>query len=142
MHHGNLASSCRKYFGSWNKAMLAAGIVPNTQNLLRKRIRCTDGHLADSLSERILDDCLYKHGIQHERHKRYPEGKYTCDFYLPELNLWVEYFGLFGSKGIYNKVVGRKREMAKSYGLHLVEIFPTDIYGGDFELRFLSKLKV
>jgi len=123
-----LSHAASRFFGSWNAAIVAAGLDPNTEWMRRKQIRCSDGHRADSLSERIVDEWLYKQKVSHERHKEYPKGRYTCDFYLPDQNLWVEYFGLIGQHRDYDLSVQKKREIAKKYGLVLVEILPGDLY--------------
>ena len=123
IHHAIL-----KYFGSWNKAMKELGYQPNTQWMSKKNLKCLDGHRADSISEMIIDNWLYEHGITHERAKVYPGGKSNCDFYLCKLGIWMEYFGLAGQHPEYDKKIFMKREMAKRLGIRLVEIMPYHLY--------------
>jgi len=117
-----------RFFGSWNKTMKSLGIPPNTKWLVRGRIPCKDGHIADSISEKIVDDWLFKHDIDHDRRKQYPEGRYNCDFFLTGSNIWVEYFGLLGDHKDYDATVEIKREMAKRFGFTLLEIVSSDLY--------------
>ncbi|MFA6235521.1 MAG: hypothetical protein WC824_15200, partial [Bacteroidota bacterium] len=92
-----LVSAALRFFETWNKAMESVGLPPTIDHLHRKRICCSDGHRADSISERVIDDWLYRQGVLHERSKLYPgELKLNCDFYLPDHNVWMEYFGLWG----------------------------------------------
>lgn len=51
LHH-----AAKKWFGSWNKAMKAAGYDPNTQWMSKKKLTCKDGHPSDSISEMIVDN--------------------------------------------------------------------------------------
>ena len=68
-------------------------------------------------------------GIPHEREKPYPgPTKMTCDFYLPDSDTWVEYFGLLGQHRDYDQRVEEKRETARSHGLTLVGITPDHIF--------------
>lgn len=138
MHNSKLANSARYFFGSWNKAVKAAGLVPNTQWMARKRIPCKDGHIADSVSERTLDDWFHDHGIRHEPHKRYPDDRRSCDFYLPDLDLWVEYFGLLRNKR-YELEMERKIRFAEDSGLVLVPILPEHLYP-NVDMEFLSHI--
>lgn len=124
----SLTHAARRIFGSWNKAVSAAGLHPNVQWMRRKVIRCSDGHRADSLSERVVDDWFHERAVSHERHRRYPEGQFTCDFYLPTYDLWVEYFGMAGSHPSYDATIQKKRDIAARHGMTLVEVLPRDLF--------------
>lgn len=125
---GILTHAVGRFFDSWNEAIVAAGLPVNTQAWARKCIRCKDGHRADSLSEKVLDDWFNAQGIVHERNKRYPEGRFLCDFYLPGPNLWVEYFGLHRSSSSYTKTMRVKEDLARKHGLNLIGVFPEDLF--------------
>lgn len=75
----------RKFFGSWNKAIEVAGFKPN-RVLFAKRQVAKDGHLCDSLAEKIIDDWFYERNINHEIHVRYPNTKFTAIFYSKRNN--------------------------------------------------------
>jgi hypothetical protein len=120
--------AARRFFGSWNKAIVACGLTPNTQWIAKKRLKCKDGHPADSISEMLVDNWLHAEGISHVRHQKYPQGQYTCDFYLTDLNIWVEYFGLLGAHPQYDLTVETKRLIAVQHGLILVEFYPEHLY--------------
>ena len=117
-----------KYFGSWNKCMQALKIPPNVQWIRKNKIICEDGHVAESISEKIIDNWLTRKRIKHERFKPYPEGRFLCDFYLPDMCLWLEFFGLAGQNKEYDKKILHKRMLAKKHGLVLAEVYPKDLY--------------
>lgn len=86
--------------------------------------------MADSISERTIDDWLFKNNIKHERSKRYPNSKMDCDFYFVDYDLWVEYFGLSGGDfQEYEETMKTKREIVKNNNLNFIEMIPEDLYG-------------
>lgn len=115
----------RKYFGTWNNAIEAAGFNPNPVMFAKHQI-ANDGHVCDSLAEKIIDDYLFEKGIVHERNVSYPEGDYSADFKIGAS--WVEYFGLAGEHKRYDELRLIKQNIAKRYKLKLVEIYPKDLY--------------
>ncbi|MFA6234306.1 MAG: hypothetical protein WC824_09020 [Bacteroidota bacterium] len=122
-----ISGAANRFFGSWNTAMKEAGLEPNLQWSCRKHLNCRDGHFAESASEVLLDNWFHAQGISHERSKPYPEGHYTCDFYLPDSDLWVEYFGICGCPG-YEETVEEKFRVASKHGIKLIGIRPEQIY--------------
>lgn len=117
-----------KFWGSWNNMIRSFGITTNGGKFNKKAIKCKDGHLADSISERIVDDWLFENGIKHERGKRYPNSRCNCDFFLSDFGVWVEYFGLIGKTQEYDSQIVKKQITLDQNGLILVSIFPSDLY--------------
>lgn len=115
----------RKYFGTWNKAIEAAGFKPNPV-MFSDRCIANDGHICDSVAEKIIDDYLYEKSIVHERSISYPKGNYTFDFRIG--NILLEYFGLTGEHRKYDEIRKIKQKIVKKFNLHLVEIYPKDLY--------------
>jgi len=74
--------------------------------------KCLDGHIVRSKGELIIDNFLYNNNIQHEYEKIIKvRGKpIKCDWYLPKLDIYIEYCGYFGKD--YMK---RKEEKIKLY---------------------------
>ncbi len=60
--------------------------------------RCEDGHYVRSKSEMLIDNWLYSHGICHAYEKAVYSNigseQYICDFYVPNLDLYIEFWGL------------------------------------------------
>lgn len=137
---GKLESAAIKFFGAWNKAMVACNLKPNSSKYQKIRLKCLDGHISDSISEKIIDDWFYKNNIKHEKNKKYPNSNFNCDFYFTDYDLWVEYFGLFGGEiEEYDKTIIEKEKIAVDNGLKLVEIFPDDLYK-DTNISYAEKL--
>lgn len=69
-------------------------------------IRCKDGHYVRSNNEKTIDDRLYEKRIFHEYETRYKakDGQsYYPDFYLPDANVFIEYFGVSENQEKNNK---------------------------------------
>jgi len=86
----------------------------NNKNKSRKisRFRCLDGHLVRSKGELIIDNYFFFLGIKHiyEKVIFLRGNKIKCDWFLPEYNVYVEYWGYSGKR--YLK---RKNEKLKLY---------------------------
>jgi len=131
LHHYDAA---RLRFGTWNKAIKAAGFKPNPILFAEKHI-ANDGHKCDSMAEKIIDDWLYARKIKHKREVPYPGNRrLTADFVIK--NSWIEFFGLAGDLREYDILVKRKQILAKKHRLHLIEIYPKDL----FPVNRLSRL--
>lgn len=119
-------SAIRGRFGTWNKAIKAAGFKPNPVIFAKKHV-ANDGDKCDSLAEKIIDDWLYARKIKHERNFHYPGSEgFTVDFKIGDF--WIEFFGLSGELKRYDELKERKLKLAKKNKLNLIEIYPKDIF--------------
>lgn len=122
--------ACR-WFGSWNNAMLSAGLTPHrslNQRMYKRRICiATDGHKCNSVSELIVDNWLSTHNISHIKEATYPEGKFTADWMVGS-RIFVEYLGLEKDSKKYDLTTEKKRKLCKKFGLELIEIHPRDLF--------------
>lgn len=119
-------SAARDRFGSWNLAITAAGFKPNPV-LFAERHHAQDGHMCDSLAEKIIDDWLYERNIPHRRNEHYPGNpKLTADFVTD--TMWIEFFGLKGELKKYDKSVREKLRLAKEHQLPLMALYPKDLF--------------
>lgn len=69
-------------------------------------IRCKDGHYVRSNNEKTIDDRLYEKRVFHEYETRYKakDGQYYYpDFYLPDADVFIEYFGVSENQEKNNK---------------------------------------
>jgi len=123
-----LVSSANRLFTTWNKAVKECGLKPNPSKYQKVRLKCNDGHISDSISEKTVDDWFYGNGMQHERNKKYPMSNMDCDFYFARHDLWVEYFGLAGQVDEYDIIMNMKKDIALKNGLSLVSLLPSDLY--------------
>lgn len=70
----NFYRPARIAFGTWNKAVEAAGFKPNQLKFTHKYI-ANDKHVCDSLAEKIIDDWLFARKVKHQRSIYYPNQK-------------------------------------------------------------------
>lgn len=130
----NINDSCRKIFGSWNNAILAAGFVPNRSHddRMYKRVntKAIDGHLCDSISELLIDNWLYKNNIPHEKNVSYPTTNHRVDWKIfgKDKEIFVEYFGLANDSPRYDRSIKEKEMLCKKQNISLIGIYPKDIY--------------
>lgn len=87
---------------------------------------CKDGHNVRSLSELVIDNFLYDNNIKHiyEKSIYTKDNKIlTTDFYLPESNIYLEFWGLLNDYE-YKRKREYKLEHYNQLNLSLIEIFP------------------
>ena len=85
-------------------------------------IRASDGHMVRSRAEAMIDAWLYENRVVHAYEKLVRvEQKMYCDFYLPEYDLYIEFWGLESNQK-YKARKERKLEIYRQNDLRLVEI--------------------
>ncbi len=92
------------------------------------RYVCLDGDIARSLSECLIDNFLYRNGIQHKPEDlivKSAERKFKYDWFLPEIDMYIEFFGKSDKKYLKNSDV--KRKFYRQHGLKMIEILPQDL---------------
>jgi len=140
--------ACRKLFGSWNNAVITAGLQPNRSHSQRMYKRTNtvalDGHLCDSVSEAIIDNWLTKNNISHKRDVSYPKTNHKADWGISigRKMIFVEYFGLANDSPRYDQAIRKKKELCKKFKLNLIEIYPKDLYPTkNFDIKLRNKFK-
>lgn len=134
--------SAEVQFGSWNQAIVAAGLTPNKSHsdrmYKRMRVRAEDGHLCDSISEVLVDNWLARNGIPHQRDIIYPKSHYKADWGIDNDKIFIEYFGLAGDSPRYDRSMEIKRKFCQEARIKLIEIYPKDLYP---KINLSDKLK-
>lgn len=93
---------------------------------------CQDGHRVRSLSELHIDDFFFKHGIPHEyedviiKSVNSAEKQYKYDWYFPESDMYVEFFGFSGKT--YKENTENKKKFYRVHNLSMVALYP-DVLG-------------
>ena len=118
-------NAVRRIFGTWNKAVVAAGFKPNPVKFANKYI-AQDGHKCDSLAEKVIDDWLFEKKIKHETKIPYDYHQMTADFKINDT--YVEFFGLQGQLEKYDKLVKEKKAFWKEKNLKVIKIYPNDLF--------------
>lgn len=123
----------KKIFGSWFKAIVESGCLPNNVQVLSRGIRCLadDGHECNSLAEQRIDNWLHANNIPHEKEPYYPmhlhlnpNGKRRADWKVGET--YIEYFGLAGDEGYDRKII-EKIELSRKFKFEIIPIYSTDL---------------
>lgn len=88
------------------------------------KITCDDGHPVKSQQEAMIDNYLFGKGIKHVYEKPFPidekpEHDLHPDFYLPELDIYIEHFGITGNKR-YEETKEYKLPLYKKAGITLI----------------------
>lgn len=134
----NINDACRKIFGSWNKAILAAGFIPNRSHddrmYKRAHAKALDGHLCDSVSELLIDNWLHQNNILHERNAYYPNTRHRADWEITgeKQKIFAEYFGLANDSPRYDRTIKEKRGLCRQNNIFLIDIYPKDIFPINF----------
>jgi hypothetical protein len=121
----NLVGPAFRLFGTWNRLIIQSGFSPNPV-LFAKKFIAKDGHHCDSFTEKIIDDWLSNHKIQHIRNAPYGKTKYTGDFKIGDV--YVEFFGLHGQLKKYDEIMKKKIKYIRNHHLRLIDLYPKDIF--------------
>lgn len=87
-----------------------------------------DGHIVKSQAELLIDNFLYSHNLIHAYGIRVPinETVIFTDFYLPEGDVYIEYWGGLSSQTQENI----KKNWYREKGKNLINIYKGDIQSG------------
>lgn len=105
--------------------------------------RATDGHMVRSKAEMLIDNWLYMFRVVHAYERRLPvEEELYCDFYIPEGNVYIEYWGMERNPK-YQARKQDKLDIYKKYGFNLIELNDDHVRNLDDHLpRFLLKYNI
>ena len=98
--------------------------------------RTVDGTAVQSFGERRIADFLAKEGVRYvydERYRIAGDVAIRPDFYLPEYDLYIEYWGMNTPKYIAN--MRKKGVLYQRAGKKLVSLFPRDLANIEAVLR-------
>jgi hypothetical protein len=115
----------RVAFGSWNRAIEEAGFNPNGSSWGFVSL-AKDGHKCHSLAEKIIDDWLTEHFINHENEVFYPDSLRRSDWKIGDI--YIEYLGvsLISNHNYYKSLI-EKRKLCARLNLTLLELYPEDL---------------
>jgi len=99
-----------------------------TQVELAKTIETLDGTLVQSRGERLIADWLAAHGIAYRYDAKFriiAEFQIRPDFYLPEQDVYIEYWGL--DTPAYKMSMYKKQMLYQQEGKRLISVYPKDL---------------
>ncbi len=95
---------------------------------LNKTITARDGTLVQSKGERLIADWLTAHGITYRYDAKFriiAEFQIRPDFYLPEQDVYIEYWGLDSPQ--YKMSMYKKQMLYQQEGKRLISVYPKDL---------------
>ena len=108
----------------------------DTKVEINKNIRATDGTFVQSKGERKIADWLTKNNILFRYDQRFriiDNYAVRPDFYLPEFDLYIEYWGMDTTD--YKIGMLKKLKLYQQEGKKLISIYPDDIISLDKILK-------
>jgi hypothetical protein len=99
-----------------------------TQVELNKTIAARDGTVVQSEGERRIAEWLSAHGIAYRYDAKFRiigEFQIRPDFYLPELDVYIEYWGLNTPQ--YKMSMYKKQTLYQQEGKRLISVYPADL---------------
>lgn len=93
--------------------------------------QCDDGHYVRSYSEMLIDNWLYNNGYRHAYEKSVfmetdPDAVVLSDFYLPDGNVYIEFWGLNDDQR-YLERKKKKQQMYADNHLNLIDLEESDV---------------
>jgi hypothetical protein len=99
-----------------------AGEAEGFRDKFPPTIRAFDGHMVRSRGEAMIDGLLYENRIVHAYERLVPiEQTMYCDFFLPEYNLYIEFWGM-ESNPKYKARKEKKLDLYRQNELRLIEV--------------------
>ena len=100
------------------------------RNKWKKDIKTEDGHYVRSRAEQLIDNFLYHNNIVHAYEKLIilpfqNESTILCDFYIPEINTYIEYYGKYDEEYIARKHA--KEQIYKENNLNHIALGRKDL---------------
>jgi hypothetical protein len=95
---------------------------------INKTITARDGTLVQSRGERLIADWLTAHGITYRYDAKFriiAEFQIRPDFYLPEQDVYIEYWGLDSPQ--YKMSMYKKQMLYQQEGKRLISVYPKDL---------------
>lgn len=103
---------------------------------LQKTVAACDGTLVQSAGERRLAEWLTGHNVRYRYDAKFRiigEFQIRPDFYLPEVDVYIEYWGLDTPQ--YKMSMLKKQILYQQEGKRLVSVYPADLPRLDSHLR-------
>lgn len=99
-----------------------------TQVEINKTVAARDGTLVQSEGEKKIAEWLTQHGLAYRYDSKYriiSEFQIRPDFYLPELDVYIEYWGLDTPQ--YKMSMYKKQTLYQQEGKRLISVYPKDL---------------
>ena len=112
-----------------------------TQVEMNKTVEAQDGTVVQSQGERLIAEWLTAHGLAYRYDAKFRiigEFQIRPDFYLPELDVYIEYWGLDSPQ--YKMSMYKKQMLYQQEGKRLISVYPKDL--ASLNLLLSAKLRL
>jgi len=112
-----------------------------TQVEIQKTVEARDGTVVQSQGEKRIAEWLAAHGLAYRYDNKFRiigEFQIRPDFYLPEMDVYIEYWGLDTPQ--YKMSMYKKQTLYQQEGKRLISVYPKDLPALDSLLK--SKLRL
>jgi len=116
------------HFSSWNAGIEAAGFIPNIQKGYGITTVGKDGNLYRSQAEAHFADTFLLGKYAYDVEPKYPGFNKYYDWYIKELDLYIELDG-----GIRPNVIVDKEDINEELGRNLLVIPTSELYKTEYE---------
>ncbi|MDO5302648.1 MAG: hypothetical protein Q4E84_01950 [Clostridia bacterium] len=127
-NHGDWEKSIRTSVPDYKASTLQESVIDPRREYPAAEYRCDNGGYVRSLSELCIANWLYANNIPFDYERAVMFGKTTahCDFYLPEQNVYIEFWGMTNDEN-YIQYEQWKKPLYAKYGYKLVSLYPDDL---------------
>lgn len=108
---------------------------------MQKTVEARDGTIVQSKGEKCIAEWLTAHGLAYRYDQKFRiigEFQIRPDFYLPELDVYIEYWGLDTPQ--YKMSMYKKQALYQQEGKRLISVYPKDLPALDVLMK--SKLRL
>ena len=111
-----------------NQQPVANSQIADPRNRYPAYYRTSDGHYVRSRAEAMIDDWLFNRHIAHAYERKLPvEDDVLCDFYLPQGNVYIEFWGR-GDDPAYARRMQEKQQIYQRHNLQLISLTDAELY--------------
>ena len=122
-----------------NQQPVANSQIADPRNRYPAEYRTSDGHYVRSRAEAMIDDWLFNHHIAHAYERKLPvEDDALCDFYLPQGNVYIEFWGKEDDPA-YARRMQEKQQIYKRHNLRLISLTDAELYRLDDHMPSLLR---
>lgn len=124
--HPRLVQTVREFTGQESAKLATDHSISEFRKKFEAKHRTLDGHYVRTEGELILDNWLYMAGVTHAYARQLPiEQEEWCDFYLPQANLYLQYWPFNCSQPSPER--DALLSLYQSNDLDLIELFADEI---------------
>ncbi len=126
--HPRLQQSVREFIGQESAKLSTDHSFSEFRKKFEAKHRTLDGHYVKTEGELRIDNWLYMASVPHAYARQLPiEAEEWSDFYLPQANLYLQYWDVPQAKAEQHQPRQALLELYQRYELKLIEVFSDEV---------------